>query len=60
MIRRPTKSTLFPYSTLFRSYGRRLELEFIHHLRDERRFDGLDALKAQIGLDVSAARAILA
>lgn len=41
-------------------YGRRLELEFIHHLRDERRFDGLDALKAQIGLDVSAARAILA
>lgn len=41
-------------------YGRRLELEFTQHLRNERRFDGLDALKAQIGLDVDAARAALA
>jgi len=41
-------------------YGRRLELEFTQHLRAERKFDGLDALKDQIGADVSAARSILA
>src|SRR5689334_24502934 len=26
MIRRPPRSTLFPYTTLFRSYGKRLDL----------------------------------
>jgi riboflavin kinase/FMN adenylyltransferase len=41
-------------------YGRRLELEFTQHLRNERRFEGLDALKAQIRLDVDAARTVLA
>ena len=41
-------------------YGRRLELEFTRHLRSERQFEGLDALKAQIALDVDAARAALA
>ena len=41
-------------------YGRRLELEFTQHLRNERRFEGLDALKAQIRLDVDAARTALA
>src|SRR2546427_6276305 len=29
MIRRPPRSTLFPYTTLFRSLGR-LQLEFVH------------------------------
>lgn len=37
-------------------YGRRLEISFEHHLRPERRFDGVDALKAQIRRDVAEAR----
>ena len=41
-------------------YDRRLELEFTKHLRSEQRFEGLDALKAQIRLDIDAARAALA
>lgn len=41
-------------------YGERLDVHFVDRLRDERRFDGVDALKAQIGEDVDAARAILA
>lgn len=40
-------------------YGEYLELEFVSHLRAERRFDGLDALKAQIARDVDAARSAL-
>ena len=37
-------------------YGRRLRLEFFDHIRDEVRFDSLDALKAQIAADADAAR----
>ncbi len=37
-------------------YGRRLRLEFLSRLRDVQRFDSLDALKAQIALDVEEAR----
>jgi riboflavin kinase/FMN adenylyltransferase len=37
-------------------YGRRVELSFVHHLRAERRFDGVEALRAQIAADVSEAR----
>lgn len=37
-------------------YGRRVELSFEHHLRPERRFDGVDALRAQIQVDVDEAR----
>ncbi len=40
-------------------YGRTLRVEFVTRLRDERRFDGLDALKTQITLDAEAARAAL-
>ncbi|WP_338243484.1 bifunctional riboflavin kinase/FAD synthetase [Maricaulis maris] len=40
-------------------YGRTLEVEFFDHLRSERRFDGLDALKAQIATDANAARTAL-
>ena len=40
-------------------YGRRLRVEFIHRLRDERRFPGVEALKEQIGKDVETARALL-
>ena len=41
-------------------YGQYIELEFVAFLRDEQRFPSLDALKAQIGLDVEHARVIFA
>ena len=40
-------------------YGRRLRVEFVHRLREERRFPGVDALKAQITQDVEHARRLL-
>src|SRR5438309_7669103 len=40
-------------------YGRTLRVEFVHRLRDERRFPNVDALKEQIGRDVAAARRLL-
>ncbi len=39
-------------------YGRQVQVEFVQQLRDERRFDSLEALRAQIDLDVRAARAV--
>ena len=41
-------------------YGRRLELSFVKRLRGEQRFDGLEALVAQIKLDCEDARIVLA
>ncbi len=41
-------------------YGARLELRFVTRLRDERRFEGVDELSAQIARDVEAGRAALA
>ena len=38
-------------------YGQTVRVEFHHHLRDEVRFDSLDALKAQIASDAQATRA---
>ncbi len=40
-------------------YGAEIEVGFVAFLRDERRFDGLDALKAQITADSAEARRIL-
>ncbi|MFC4724754.1 bifunctional riboflavin kinase/FAD synthetase [Glycocaulis abyssi] len=40
-------------------YGKTLEVELIGFIREERRFDGLDALKNQIALDSDEARALL-
>lgn len=37
-------------------YGRHLEVEFLHRLRDQVRFSTLDALAEQIGRDVALAR----
>lgn len=37
-------------------YGRDLKVELLHRLRGEQRFDGVDALIAQIGRDAEAAR----
>ena len=40
-------------------YGKHLRVALIERLRPEQRFDGLDALKAQIAADCQKARAIL-
>ena len=40
-------------------YGQVLEVEFVHHLREERKFESLDALKAQIRQDAEQAMYIL-
>jgi riboflavin kinase/FMN adenylyltransferase len=37
-------------------YGREIELEFVHFLRGEQKFDGLEALKRQIAADAAEAR----
>ena len=37
-------------------YGRHVHVEFLHKIRDEMKFSGLDALKSQITHDVVAAR----
>jgi riboflavin kinase/FMN adenylyltransferase len=39
-------------------YGRRLTLNFLQRLRDERRFDSVDALRAQITADRTRAQAL--
>jgi riboflavin kinase / FMN adenylyltransferase len=41
-------------------YGAHVSVHFLHKLRDEAKFDSLDALKAQIARDVAAARAYFA
>ena len=40
-------------------YGQTLTVEFVAKLRDEERYDGLDALRRQMDRDADAARAIL-
>lgn len=40
-------------------YGRSMRVEFVHRLREERRFPNVDALKAQITSDVAQARRLL-
>lgn len=40
-------------------YGQHVHVEFLHKIRDEQKFDGLDALKTQIALDVESARDFL-
>lgn len=40
-------------------YGQTIETALIAYLRPEQRFDGLEALKAQIAQDAAAARAVL-
>jgi riboflavin kinase/FMN adenylyltransferase len=41
-------------------YGRELEIEFVARLRDEQRFDNLDAMVAQMHIDARMARDVLA
>ena len=40
-------------------YGRHARVAFIEHLRPEQKFDGLEAIKAQIALDSEQARQVL-
>ncbi len=40
-------------------YGRRMAVEFVAKLRDEQKFDGLEALTAQMNHDAREARAAL-
>ena len=37
-------------------YGSHVDVNFLHRLRDEAKYDSLDALKAQIARDVAAVR----
>jgi riboflavin kinase/FMN adenylyltransferase len=37
-------------------YDREIRLDFLHKIRDERRFESADALVAQMRLDIEAAR----
>jgi riboflavin kinase/FMN adenylyltransferase len=41
-------------------YGLTLGVDMIERLRDERRFDGIEALRAQIDRDARTARELLA
>lgn len=40
-------------------YGRHIEVQLLHRLRDEMKFGSIDELKAQIELDAQTARAWL-
>ena len=37
-------------------YGKKINVEFLHKLRDEKKFNGLDELKEQIFKDISTAK----
>ncbi|MBC2664652.1 bifunctional riboflavin kinase/FAD synthetase [Novosphingobium flavum] len=58
----PPKELLEPHFFAFSGdlYGQEIEVELHHYIRPEQKFDGLDALIAQIGRDCEAARALLA
>jgi riboflavin kinase / FMN adenylyltransferase len=58
----PPKELLEPYFFDFDEeiYGETVEVDLLAFIRDETKFDGLDALKAQIARDCGAARALLA
>jgi riboflavin kinase/FMN adenylyltransferase len=38
-------------------YGKYVNVEFVHKLRDEQRFDSFEALRKQIDIDANNARA---
>jgi len=40
-------------------YGERAEVRFVHFLRSERKFDGVDALVTQLKHDIESARHVL-
>jgi riboflavin kinase / FMN adenylyltransferase len=40
-------------------YGKQMEVEFVHHLRSQKKFESIDALKQQIASDAALARSLL-
>lgn len=58
----PPKELLEPYFFDFSGdlYDQTIEVDLVSHIRDEARFDNLDALKAQMEQDCAAAKSILA
>jgi riboflavin kinase/FMN adenylyltransferase len=58
----PPKELLEPYffDWFGDLYGQLIEVELVRHLRDEQRFDSLDALKVQMRADEAEARHVLA
>lgn len=40
-------------------YGVQIDVEFVDFIRDEQKFDGLEALKSQIAIDIKSAKEIL-
>jgi len=58
----PARELLEPYFFDFSGdlYGQTIEVELVSFIRDERRFDGIEALKAQMGQDCDEARRRLA
>ncbi len=56
--RRQVESHLFDWSGDL--YEQPITIQFLHRLRDERRFSGIDALLAQIQADAAEARRLLA
>lgn len=55
-----TRAEVHLFDTDADLYGRRLAVDVVARLRGEQRFDGVDALVAQLGRDREAARAVLA
>lgn len=51
---------VYLFDTLQEIYGKKLHVDFVDKLRDEMKFDGVDALKNQIAKDCAAARLALA
>jgi riboflavin kinase/FMN adenylyltransferase len=58
----PARELLEPYFFDFDGdlYGQVIEVELVSFIRDEQRFDGIEALKAQMDLDCAEARRRLA
>ena len=56
----PTLLEVFLFDFDEAIYGQRLHVDFMHKLRDEARYDNLEALRRQIGDDVAQARAFFA
>jgi len=58
----PPKELLETYLLDFSGdlYGKTIEVALIERLRGEEKFDGIDALVAQMDADVARARAVLA
>jgi riboflavin kinase / FMN adenylyltransferase len=57
--KRVTVETYVLDETQLDLYGKKIRVELISRLREERRFDGVDALKAQLAQDVDQARKVL-